>query len=533
MAPVSRKLELMAQLTDITESRVDAELTRRAQRVAERADERLAMGEQTVVALAGPTGAGKSSLMNALAQAEVASPGVRRPTTSRTLAVSFGPTNTDLLDWLEVERRHEVPAGPMPNVVLLDLPDHDSVVLSHHEEVQRLVKVVDQFVWVTDPQKYADASIHKRYLRPLAEHREVITVVLNQADRLLPSELKECVEHLQRILVADGLKGVQVLPVSARTGEGVDRLRQRLAAVAASKDAAAKRLSADLHVLAGDFERAIAGGGVDSVPAASVERLEEGMAQAAGVPVVERAVQQAMIHRGALATGWPLVNWWRRFRPDPLKRLRLGGRDPQKQLDAPSTVTARSSLPQRGPVARAQLSTALRGIAEDVSRGMPEPWRSTIHDSAHHTAEVLPDVLDSAVMTTDLGTDRIPIWWHLLRFLQWTLIAAVVVGVGWLTVNFVLMYLQLPPLPPVPIGGPDGFEMPLPTLLVGGGLVAGFVLSVGARLFVALGARSARRRARRLLRRSVAEIARSEVVQPMEAELDRYQQARSLVRKLR
>ncbi len=533
MASLGRQLVLMAQLADVTASRVEPELGERTARVLERADQRLAMGQQTVIALAGPTGAGKSSLMNALAQAEIATPGIRRPTTSTTLAVSFGPTNTDLLDWLEVQRRHEVAADVMPDVVLLDLPDHDSVVVSHHVEVERLVKVVDQFVWVTDPQKYADASIHKRYLRPLAGHRDVITVVLNQADRLRPHELAQCMDHLGQLLADDGLSGVQVFAVSARTGDGIERLRDRLAAIAASKSAAANRLLADLSVLTDEFEHATAGGKLEGVGQAGVARLEEGMARAAGVPIVERAVQQAMLHRGMLATGWPLVNWWRRLRPDPLRRLRLGGGHPTRELDAPATVTARSSLPQRGAVADAQLATALRGVADETSRGMPELWRAAVHDSAHRTADTLPDVLDNAVAETDLGTDRVPVWWQLLKFLQWLLIAAVVVGVGWLSVNVVLMYFQLPSLPEMVVGSEGGFRVPLPTALVGGGLAAGFVLSVLARIFVSLGAGAARRRARRRLRRSVSAVAQAEVVAPLNAEIDRYRRARELVKKLR
>lgn len=286
-------------------------------------------------------------------------------------------------------------------------------------------------------------------------------------------------------------------------------------------------------MLTDDFDRATAGGSIDGVSQASTTHLEEGMARAAGVPIVERAVQQAMVHRGVLATGWPMVNWWRRFRPDPLKRLRLGKRDEARQLDAPSTVTAHSSLPQRGPVATAQLATALRAVADESARGMPERWRTAVHDTALGTADTLPDVLDAAVAQTDLGTDRVPVWWRLLTFLQWLLIAAVVIGLGWLTANFVLMYFQLPPLPNVPVGVEDGFQAPLPTVLVVGGLAAGFVLSMLARLFVTLGASAARRRARRRLRRSIADVAQAEVVAPLNAEIERYRSARGLVKKLR
>ena len=66
--------------------------------------------------------------------------------------------------------------------MLLDLPDHDSTEVSHHLEVDRLVELADLLVWVLDPQKYADAAVHDRYLAPLASHQDVMLVVLNHID---------------------------------------------------------------------------------------------------------------------------------------------------------------------------------------------------------------------------------------------------------------------------------------------------------------------------------------------------------------
>ena len=78
----------------------------------------------------------------------------------------------------------------MEGVVLLDLPDHDSTEVSHHLEVDRLVKLADLLVWVLDPQKYADAAIHDRYLAPLASHAGVMLVVLNHIDTV-PADRRE------------------------------------------------------------------------------------------------------------------------------------------------------------------------------------------------------------------------------------------------------------------------------------------------------------------------------------------------------
>ncbi len=173
-----------------------------------------------MVALAGATGSGKSSLFNALAGAQVSLPGVRRPTTGVAHAVVWDAAGAGpLLDWLEVPRRHAAgrpPGRRCDGLVLLDLPDHDSIEVAHRLEVDRLVGLVDLLVWVLDPQKYADAAIHDRYLRPLARHGDVMVVVLNQADRLAPTDVPDaCLADLRRLLADDGLPDVPVLAVSA------------------------------------------------------------------------------------------------------------------------------------------------------------------------------------------------------------------------------------------------------------------------------------------------------------------------------
>ena len=115
----------------------------------------------------------------------------------------------------------------MRGVVLLDLPDHDSTEVSHHLEVDRLVQLADLMVWVLDPQKYADAAVHDRYLAPLATHREVMLVVLNHVDTVPAGRLESMLADVRRLLDADGLTGVPVIATSARTGQGMDELRAR------------------------------------------------------------------------------------------------------------------------------------------------------------------------------------------------------------------------------------------------------------------------------------------------------------------
>ena len=63
--------------------------------------------------------------------------------------------------------------------------------------MDRLVGLADLMVWVLDPQKYADAAVHSRYLVPMAGHSAVISVVLNQSDLLSPEQAHDCVEDLR------------------------------------------------------------------------------------------------------------------------------------------------------------------------------------------------------------------------------------------------------------------------------------------------------------------------------------------------
>ena len=246
-------LRALGEAAELCEGRVESDALGEARRVVDQADRRLAMsGSATVVALAGATGSGKSSIFNALSGTTLATVGVRRPTTAHAMACSWGEESAEeLLDWLQIPRRHALAADPetdaaLDGLVLLDLPDHDSTELDHRLEVDRLVQLVDMLIWVVDPQKYADAAIHDRYLKPLAQHADVMMIILNQVDRLSMTQREQCLTDLRRLLDSEGLAKLPVMAVSAATGEGIEALRVTLAQRVSEKQSAARRLAADV-----------------------------------------------------------------------------------------------------------------------------------------------------------------------------------------------------------------------------------------------------------------------------------------------
>ncbi|GAB2944048.1 50S ribosome-binding GTPase [Micromonospora polyrhachis] len=523
-----------------------------AHTLIERAGDRLALSrDHTVVALAGATGSGKSSLFNALAGFELSSVGVRRPTTAATHACVWGPLAgaTKLLDWVGVLPRHRFvresaldgnDEAALHGLILLDLPDFDSVQRTHRLEVDRLLGLVDQVIWVVDPQKYADRLVHRSYLREFHRHRDVTVVVLNQTDRLPPTEVPTVLADLRRLLDSDQLDGVPLLATSALDPQAVAGLRNALEQTVAERQAALRRLSGDVDQVAEQLTELVGPAEADEVPAAAVRGLTEALAASAGVPAVADAVEAAYRHRAASSTGWPLVRAWRRLRPDPLRRLHLtgggtstkggtstgGGTSADVEVSGATirtrTPVGATSLPVPTAAHRAAVGLAVRTVAEQAGGALPAQWPAAVTAAARSRLTDLPDALDQAIATTDLDMERKPVWWRLIGAMQWLVTIIALAGLAWLAVGWVVQALGLPGLDHPKVG-----VVPVPTLMLLGGLFLGVAVALLVRPIVGWAARRARRRVERRLHAAVAEVGRDHVVLPVQDVLRRYAEART------
>ena len=528
---ISARADALADALSTGGARLESGPAARAREVVAKVSERTALvGGHTVVALAGATGSGKSSLFNALAGADVATVGLRRPTTSTPTAAVWGTEPAgDLLDWLAVGARHQVGAGDdaLDGLVLIDLPDFDSREAANKVEAQRVLELVDVFVWVTDPQKYADSVLHDEYLTVLKEYGAVTLVVLNQVDRLPAGGREQISADLTRLLDRDGLGAHEVIGTSTVTGAGLDELRAHLATAVEHADAARYRLAADLRTAAEGLADSVADVDAD-VSGKAREELVDALCRSAGVPTVVDAVERDYRLESWARAGWPFTRWIRAFRPAPLRRLRL-----DRDADAIPNITdqdvravlGRSSIPPPAPAARAAVDLAARRIGTSAGEGLPTRWADAVADAARPADRDLADDLDQAVLATSLRA-RKPLWWPVFGALQVIFALAAVVGFGWLVVIAAAGWLQLPAIPTYDVG-----PFATPFLLLVGGLLAGLLLAALARWLGRVGGRQRGRTIRRRLRESVAGVADERVIESVHQVLDEHARTRTGIRR--
>lgn len=517
---LAHRLAALTTAVELSRGRLEDDALVLAEAVVSQAGTRMELApEHTIVALAGATGSGKSSLLNALVGQDVALPGVTRPTTSQPIAAIWGDPEhrTDpVLDWLDVAKRHHVADTALDlstGLIVLDLPDHDSVEREHRKIAARLVDRVDLLVWVLDPQKYADHAVHDEFLRPLASHADVMVLVLNQIDRLSAEDASACLADLQRLAADDGLERVRTLGVSAREGTGVAELRALLAQAAQRRAAAVERLLLRVQDAAEPI-LAACGPAAGNTTERAIAQLNLAMHDVAGVDEIVAASRVHTLQRARASTGWPVTRWLGRFRIDPLRRLNLHQGTQQAEL-------VQSSRPPAGPDQNARVQMALRDYGREVTTGIPANWANAAQQRITSATSQLAGTLDQAIVHTDLDAQRRPVWWRALNIWQWTLFAVLVAGLAWLAVLAGFSYFKLPQ-PPTP----QWRQIPWPTLLVLIGAVLGVMTSLVAGIINRLSARSSARRVRRRLKTAVDATAQTLIHEPVRQELSALTQCR-------
>ncbi|MCS0604962.1 50S ribosome-binding GTPase [Streptomyces sp. LP11] len=510
--PLRSRLDALRELVGLSRARLDGHTLAEAGRVLDEAAARRKLsGRHTVVAIAGATGSGKSQLFNSLAGTPISETGVRRPTTAAPIACSWSDGAAGLIDRLGIPgrlRRRPVQSaegeGQLRGLVLVDLPDHDSAAVQHREQVDRILKLVDAVIWVVDPEKYADAVLHERYLRPMAGHAEVMFVVLNQVDRLPGEAADQVLDDLRRLLDEDGVAlgehgepGAAVLALSALTGEGMDDLREALGQFVAERGAAARRVGADVDAAASDLRPVYATGRRTGLSEEAREEFAARLADAVGATAAGEAAERAWLRNANRACGDPWLRLWRWFHD---RGERTTGRH-LVRTQADEEATARQRVEQ-----------AVRTVSDRASAGLPAPWAQAVREAAVRGAQGLPEALDQLAAGAALpGRPPRPGWWPVAVLVQASMTLLQIVGGLWLVGQ---------------IAGVMEPNLGVPVLLMICGIVGGPLVEWGSRMAARGPARRCGLEAERQLREAAASCGRARVLDPVAAELLRYREVR-------
>ncbi|MEU6714907.1 ABC transporter [Nonomuraea sp. NPDC046802] len=180
-----------------------------------------ALDAPLLAVVGGSTGAGKSTLVNSLVGADVAEPGVLRPTTLvPTLVVSPADRTWFMGQNVLPGLSRATGSGPGAlrvvtsdtlgaGLALLDAPDIDSVVTANRELASQLLAAADLWLFVTTAARYAD-EVPWSFLRSARERSTALAVVL---DRVPPDAAEPVSRDLSRLLVENGLEGTRLFTV--------------------------------------------------------------------------------------------------------------------------------------------------------------------------------------------------------------------------------------------------------------------------------------------------------------------------------
>jgi energy-coupling factor transporter ATP-binding protein EcfA2 len=276
-----------------------------------------------LVLLLGPTGAGKSSLLNTIAGAEVSTTGVLRPTTKDAVVYASEADSHRVLAGGRlgsIAKDRLRPAGAPASadgVVVIDAPDIDSVERDNRELADVLVETCDLCVFVTTATRYADL-VPWEVLRRVRERGLPIVVVLNRvpadeqdratvvadAERLLGQATRNTQESMDLIAIQEGdvdprvngLAREKALPLLERIARLAAQTDERRAVATQALAGALRGLGPLAHAIADDLEH-------EAIDAEALQRIAVST-YAEELASLTRALQSGLILRAEVLRRW-------------------------------------------------------------------------------------------------------------------------------------------------------------------------------------------------------------------------------------
>lgn len=173
-----------------------------------------------LVVLVGPTGSGKSTLVNTLSGLDVSRTGPLRPTTRGPVVLTSAPYQETYRSIAGLEVDVVVGEAPvLAHLAFVDTPDIDSTSTEHRLMTERLMDVADMIVFVTSALRYSDLTPWQVLRRAVSRGTPVINV-LNR----VPPQASGAYADYRRLLAAEGLGDDLIRIPEQRAGFTRDRI---------------------------------------------------------------------------------------------------------------------------------------------------------------------------------------------------------------------------------------------------------------------------------------------------------------------
>lgn len=305
----------------------------------------------TVIAVAGPSGTGKSTVVNTLARRNSLVPtGMHRPTTTelvayvdaevtaapflelsgipRSVSVEFCTTRSNpLRDSLGmVGEGHQVRSAltQCGHPIVVEVPD-TLLVPELTSAASQVLETADLILWTTDSQKYADAVFHSR-ISAFPRHPNSY-FVLTHTEGLTESQLQTLNQELAAIAERIGVSP-EILQISLYDESSLARFRETVAELSHAPEArwrgeqaaihhAATRLGQNLELdMTGESStQPVQASSVASPLSPAETKLVDQVTQVSGLSAVEANFSKQYLRAGGFWTLWPVLNWLAGIKP--------------------------------------------------------------------------------------------------------------------------------------------------------------------------------------------------------------------------
>lgn len=469
----------------------------------------------SVIAFAGASGVGKSELINSLTESAACEVGTHRPSTKVPQGVFCAQANpTQLLELIGVTQstgisQSEFSRGIPENLVFVDLPalEYEPA----REATAATLRGADVIVWVTDPQRYADASFVDSVLS--FPHVENTIVVLSHADTLNETQHERILEHLRDILTEHGLGDLPIYSAGRRLENLTSELLSKIVDMTSQGDARNTAFVSALHQGISDFVQASE---LDQVKPEALAELNESfdnpLKTEALLNLSPTADRMADAYKRAAAfwIAWPVLTWIVGFKPS------------KKQ-----SPDSRTTLPGIPSVNDWVLRHDAQTVTRQRTKHLPPKWRTFF--TSHSASLELPlvEALNLALSMQKVQSAPKRAWWKLWWIGQWILFLTLIASSLWLLVWAVGALASMSP-PVLWLG-----LIPLPALLFVVGLLGGLLWSLWGKHLAFTGAAKFGAKSQEAGNALIAEVSRESYLNPLRNDAKTLEQLVELTLKAR